>query len=349
MIVIEDLHLDLGEFSLNGVDLEVEDGDYLMILGPTGAGKTILLETIAGIYTPDRGKIYLDGKDITDIPPGKRFLGMVYQDYMLFPHLTVEANILFGLKERKIEKEEAQYRVRNRAKMLGVSHLLHRRPGTLSGGEQQRVAIARALAIEPRVLLLDEPLSALDTETRAGLREELRRVRDLTETMMVHVTHSLDEAFLLGNRMAIMDAGRIVQVGDVDEVFKRPGSKFVADFVGITNIFRGTSSRDNGLTSVSIDGVQIISSAPAGGDVYATIRPESILISLDPIRSSARNMFRGKIVRIVDEGGVVKVEVDIGIEVIAAITRFSFDDMKLRVGRDVFIAFKAVDVHVFSV
>ena len=225
MIAIEDLHIDLGDFALKGINLEVEDGDYLMILGPTGAGKTILLETIAGIYEPDRGKIILDGKDITGISPRNRFLGMVYQDYMLFPHLTVEDNILFGLKARKVSKDEAAGRAMKLADMLGVSHLLHRRPDTLSGGEQQRVAIARALAVEPKVLLLDEPLSALDPETRVSLREELRRIREMTDTIMVHVTHSLDEAFLLGNRMAIMDAGRIIQVGDVGDVFKRPNSK----------------------------------------------------------------------------------------------------------------------------
>ncbi len=349
MITIEDLHIDLGEFALRGIDLEVEDGDYLMILGPTGAGKTILLETIAGIYEPDRGRICLDGEDITGISPKNRYLGMVYQDYLLFPHLTVEENILFGLRARKVKKDEAARRAKELARMLGVFHLLHRRPDTLSGGEQQRVAIARALAVKPKVLLLDEPLSALDPETRASLREELRRIREATDTIMVHVTHSLDEAFLLGNRMAIMDAGRIVQVGEVGEVFKRPNSRFVADFVGITNIFKGFSSRENGLSSIAVNGNRLVSAALAEGDVYTTIRPESILLSLDPIRSSARNMFRGRIARIMDEGGIVKVEVDAGMRLVAAITRYSFDDMKLDRGREVFLAFKATDVHVFGV
>ncbi len=348
MIAIEDLHIDLGEFALRGIDLEVEDGDYMMILGPTGAGKTVLLETIAGIYEPDRGKIYLDGEDITRISPRNRFLGMVYQDYMLFPHLTVEDNILFGLKARKVKKDKAVGRAMKLANMLSVSHLLHRRPDTLSGGEQQRVAIARALAVEPKVLLLDEPLSALDPETRASLRDELRRIREMTDTIMVHVTHSLDEAFLLGNRMAIMDAGRIVQIGDVGEVFKKPNSRFVADFVGITNIYRGISSRENGLFSIAVNGNRLLSVAPVDGDVYTTIRPESIMLSLDPVRSSARNTLKGRIARILDEGRVVKVVVDVGIQMIAAITRYSFEDMELGVGKEVYLAFKATDVHVFS-
>ncbi len=340
--------MDLGEFALRGIDLDIEDGDYLMILGPTGAGKTILLETIAGIYEPDRGKIYLDGEDITGISPRKRFLGMVYQDYMLFPHLTVEENILFGLKARKVGRKEAAARAMKLANMLDVAHLMHRRPDTLSGGEQQRVAIARALAVEPKVLLLDEPLSALDPETRASLRDELRRIREMTDTIMVHVTHNLDEAFLLGNRMAIMNAGRIVQIGDIGEVFKKPNCRFVADFVGITNIYRGISSRDNGLFSIAVNGNRLLSVVPVEGDVYTTIRPESIMLSLDPIRSSARNTFKGRIARILDEGSVVKVAVDVGIQMIAAITRYSFEDMQLDVDKEVYLAFKATDVHVFS-
>lgn len=348
MLVVEDLHVDIGEFALRDINLEVANGDYLVILGPTGAGKTILLETITGVYRPDRGRIFLDGKDVTNVPPRDRFLGMVYQDYVLFPHLNVEENILFGLKARKVEKDEATARVAKLASMLGVSHLLRRRPDSLSGGEQQRVAIARALAIEPKVLLLDEPLSALDPATRSSLREELRRIREVTDTVMVHVTHSLDEAFLLGNQMAIMDAGSIVQVGDVREVFRKPNSRFVADFVGITNIYRGSSSRNNGLYSVAVNGNRFVTVKPVEGSVYMTIRPESIMISLDPIRSSARNTFRGRITGIVDQGSVVKVEVDIGIQLIASITRYSLEDMELGVGKEIHLAFKATDVHVFS-
>ncbi|MDY6796767.1 MAG: tungstate ABC transporter ATP-binding protein WtpC [Actinomycetota bacterium] len=349
MIHIEDVYKDLGEFALKGVTLDVEDGDYLIILGPTGAGKTILLETVAGIYNPDRGKVYLNGEDVTDIPPRKRNIGMVYQDYMLFPHLTVESNIRFGLKARKDKKEQAREKSREMAEMLGIDHLLHRYPGTLSGGEQQRVAIARALIVKPDVLLLDEPLSALDAETRARLREELQRIHDMTRTIMIHVTHSFDEAFLLGNRMAIMNKGKIVQVGETGEVFRRPNSKFVADFVGTTNIYQGESRIVNGVSRISMNQVDILSSQAISGPVYTTLRPESILVSLHPLESSARNLMEGNIERIMDEGSIIKIEVNVGVPLISAITRRSYDDMELCIGKKVYLTFKATDVHVFSI
>ncbi|MBN1288024.1 MAG: ATP-binding cassette domain-containing protein [Actinobacteria bacterium] len=349
MISITDLHINLGEFALRGVSLSVEDGDYLMVLGPTGAGKTILLETLAGIYTPKSGNILIGGKSILNIPPRKRNIGMVYQDYMLFPHLSVDKNIRFGLKANKVDKEKADEKIKSLVELLNISHLMHRRPGTLSGGEQQRVAIARALIVEPRVLLLDEPLSALDAKTRATLREELRRIHDITGTTMIHVTHSFDEAFLLGNRMAIMDHGEIIQEGEISEVFRKPNCKFVADFVGTTNIFYGESLVRNGLSFIKIDGTEIVSGIPAEGHVYATVRPEAILLSLHPIESSARNAFKGKVSRILDEGSIIKVEINAGIPMIAAITRRSLEDMEIFPGKELFMTFKATDVHVFKV
>ena len=347
MIRIENVSKSLGEFFLDDVSLNVEDGEYLMILGPTGAGKTILLETMAGIYLPDSGSVYLDDLDITRLPPRKRNIGMVYQDYMLFPHLTVENNIKYGLRSKKITGEEAYQKIDKLTSLLGIAHLLHRYPGTLSGGEQQRVAIARALVIGPRVLLLDEPLSALDSETRNKLREELRRIHSLTHTTMIHVTHSFNEAFLLGTQMAIMNKGKIVQVGEPSEVFRKPNCKFAAEFLGVSNIFRGESIIENGATYVSVNGHKIESAVLREGQVYASIRPEDILISLKPIESSARNVFHGAIEDISDIGAIVRIKVDAGIPLLAAITKRSFSDLCLKQGMEVFLTFKAVDVHVF--
>ena len=347
MIRIQNVSKKLGDFCLKDVSLDIADGEYMIILGPTGAGKTILLETIAGIYPPDKGSVYLNGRNITWLPPRKRNIGMVYQDYMLFPHLTVEKNIKFGIKSKKIDKIKASQKVKELADLLGISHLLHRYPGTLSGGEQQRAAIARALIIEPEVLLLDEPLSALDTETRAKLREELRRIHSLTNTTMIHVTHSFDETFLLGNQMAIMNHGEIVQSGDPSDVFRKPNCKFAAKFLGASNVFRGDSVVENDISYININGLKIASATKRKGQVYISVRPEDILISLKPIDSSARNSFIGKIENISNTGIVVRITVDVGIPFISAITRRSCVDMGLKKDMKVYLTFKAVDVHVF--
>jgi len=347
-VQVRDLWVDLEEFYLRQVNLDVAAGEYFVILGPTGAGKTVLLETIAGLHQLCKGYIIIDGVDVTNVPPERRGIGFVYQDYVLFPHLSVAGNIAFGLKLRRLDRETVEERVAGISQLLGIDHLLHRRPGTLSGGEQQRVALARALVVEPRLLLLDEPLSALDPATREGLQRELARVHRELGTTTIHVTHDFEEAVALGDRIAVVNEGRVVQVGSSEEIFRKPGSEFVARFVGVRNIFRGeVLPGENGYKVLHLDGVGIAVVTDLVGQAHGSIRPEEIVISKGPFRSSARNSFCGRIVNIADRGTVVYVTVRVPPDFTCVITRRSLEEMELREGLEVYIAFKASAVHVF--
>jgi len=233
LISIRDLSRDWGrEFSLKKIDLKIERSEYFVLLGPTAAGKTLLLELIAGFYAPDRGEIWIDGIEATHLPPEKRRVGFVYQDYALFPHMTVQDNVEFGLRLRG--RLDAENRAKELMETFEVSYLAKRKPNTLSGGEKQRVAIARALAIDPEVLLLDEPLSALDLRTQEQTRAELKRVQKETGITAVHVTHNQVEAILLADRIGLMMEGELVQVGTAEDVFTRPATREVAEFLGVS-------------------------------------------------------------------------------------------------------------------
>jgi molybdopterin-binding protein len=345
---VKDLCVDLSEFQLRQINLDIASGEYFVILGPTGAGKTVLLETIAGLCESSQGRILLDEEDVTHAPPERRRVGFVYQDYALFPHLTVADNIAFGLRLRRVHRAAATQQVTRISEVLGIDHLVHRRPGTLSGGEQQRVALARALVVEPQVLLLDEPLGALDPETRGGLQRELAQLHRQLRTTTMHVTHDFEEAVALGDRIAVMNDGRVEQVGSPDEVFRKPASEFVARFVGVRNIFQGELRRvDDGYSVLSLDGLKIATVTDLVGQVHGSIRPEDIIISKDPLRSSALNSFRGSIASIADKGATAHVVVRVPPDFTSMITRRSLEEMELRDGMEVHISFKASAVHVF--
>ncbi len=351
-VQVRGLWVDLAEFHLREINLDVAAGEYFVILGPTGGGKTVLLEAIAGLHQLRKGRILLDGEDVTGLPPEQRGIGFVYQDYMLFPHLSVAGNIAFGLELRRMDRQVIEERVTEMSQLLGIGHLMHRRPVTLSGGEQQRVALARALVVEPRLLLLDEPLSALDPGMREGLQRELGRLHRELGTTTIHVTHDFEEAVALGDRIAVVHEGRVVQVGSPEEIFRKPGSEFVARFVGVRNIFRGElHPGEDGYQTLSLNGIQIAVVTELSGRVHASIRPEDIVLSQEPLRSSARNSFRGRIVDIADRGVVVYVTVRVPgalrSDFICMITRRSLEEMGLREGLEVYTAFKASTVHVF--
>jgi ABC-type sugar transport system ATPase subunit len=221
-----------GVRALAGVDLEAVDGELLVVLGPSGCGKSTLLRAIAGLEAVDAGSILIGARDVTGVPPGRRNVSMVFQSYALFPHLTAAENIGFGLEVREVAKREVRERVAQAAKLVGCEDLLARRPAQLSGGERQRVALARALVREPDVFLLDEPLSNLDAELRVEMRAELKALHARVGATMVYVTHDQTEALTLGDRIAVMRAGTMEQVGTPDEVWRRPVNRFVARFVG---------------------------------------------------------------------------------------------------------------------
>ncbi len=348
MLHIEQVSKDMGEFLLKDISLEVPQGEYMVIIGPTGAGKTILVETVAGIYPPDSGRINLHGRDITHEEPRNRNICMVYQDYMLFPHLSVHDNISFGLRNRDVDKAEIERRVEESATLLGISHLLHRRPDTLSGGEQQRAAIARAIVMEPSVLLLDEPLSALDGRTREALRKELRRLHDTMDITVLHITHNFDEVFSLADRVAVMNHGEIVQVGAPDEVFRKPNCEFIADFMGVENLFKGTCRQDGDHTIIETEAFSLVSTTPAAaGQVFVSVRPEDIMLSKAIPEISAQNVIRGMVRESTDGGTVMRMVVDAGLPFVVTLTRQAYQDLDIKEGDSVYLIFKAASVHVF--
>ncbi len=348
MIQIKNLHVDLKDFRLQDINLSVSEGEYFIILGPTGAGKTVLLESIAGLYPIKSGEIWLRGKEVTRLEPEKRGISIVYQDHALFPHLSVKDNIIFGLKLRKQTKQETEAALDWVAGLLDVSHLLNRKPDTLSGGEQQKVALARALSIKPEVLLLDEPLSALDPETREGVQKELRQLHNRLKVTTIHVTHDFEEAIALGDHIAVLGEGCIKQVGTPEQIFRQPNSEFIARFAMARNIFVGeVIDRDNGTTIFRTEDTELAVVTNLQGKLHASVRPEDILISAEPLHSSARNSFGGTITNIVDRGSTLYLTVNIPPDFICLVTRRSFEEMGLAEGQKVYITFKASAVHIF--
>jgi len=337
-----------GDFAISDICLSINDGEYLIILGTSGSGKTMLLEMIAGIQYPDSGKIIMNGEDITNLPPARRNIRMVYQDYLLFPHRTVEDNISFEFSSRKNAEKSAASRLNELANLLDISYLLQRYPKTLSGGEKQRVAIARALMVKPDILLLDEPLSSLDSRTKVRLRSELQKINTTTRTTVVHVTHSFDELFLSSHRIAIINNGQLIQIGEPDTILRNPKTKFVSTFPEMSNLFKGAASYEDDESFITINGIRIISSTRRKGSVYFSIRPEDIIVSTKPVKSSARNSFEGIIKSTDIKEPIIRITADIGIPIIASITKRSFNDLKLAVGEKVYLTFKATAVNVFN-
>ena len=271
--------------AVDAVSLGVPRGEFLTLLGPSGCGKTTLLRMIAGFEIPDTGRVILGGRDVTDLPPYRRDVTTVFQQYALFPHMNVFDNVAFGLERRRVAAGEIKRRVGESLEMVRLNGMEDRRSTELSGGQQQRVALARALVLEPKVLLLDEPLAALDLKLRKQMQVELKGLQRRLGISFVYVTHDQEEALTMSDRVVVMNAGRIEQLGRAEEIYERPLTEFVAGFIGISNIIEGTveSSGDQvsliklGRTSVTVRGNR----ASHGARVRVMVRPEKIRLSFD--------------------------------------------------------------------
>lgn len=275
-----------GDFTaLEQISLSIRDNEFFTLLGPSGCGKTTLLRMIAGFEDVTEGEIFLFGEEIENLPPDKRPVNTVFQNYALFPHMSVEENVMFGLEMRGASKDTARAAAGKMLDLVQLGQFASRKPAQLSGGQQQRVALARALAPEPKVLLLDEPLSALDLKLRQAMRSELKSIQRETGITFIFVTHDQEEALTMSDRIAVMSAGRLQQLGEARDIYERPQNRFVADFIGETNLLdatvtsikgpRATCTLANGLT---VD-CEAIDTAAQGSAVHLSIRPERIHLS----------------------------------------------------------------------
>jgi putative spermidine/putrescine transport system ATP-binding protein len=268
-----------GQLALTGVDLTLKPGEFVALLGPSGCGKTTVLRTLAGLEQVTEGRILIDGEDVADTPVNKRDIGMVFQSYSLFPHMTALQNVEFGLQMRKVDAASRRRRANESLEMVGLGELGSRYAHQLSGGQQQRVALARALVTRPRVLLLDEPLSALDAKVRVQLRDEIRRIQTDLGITTLFVTHDQEEALAVADRVAVMNAGNIEQIGTPEELYLAPATPFVADFIGLSNLLDGELDTDTGTIAIYGHEVSALGAGHAGGPVTAYVRPEDIELS----------------------------------------------------------------------
>jgi len=261
---------------LQALDLDVATGELLTLLGPSGSGKTTLLQIICGLTEPSAGKLYIDGRDETHLPVNQRDIGVVFQSYALFPHLTVRENVAFPLRMRRLSSDEIHRRVMEALDMVNLGHALDRLPAALSGGQQQRVALARCLVYRPSVILMDEPLGALDRKLREAMQVEIKRIHRETGATIIFVTHDQEEALALSDRICLMNDGRIAQVGTPRQIYEAPDSAFVAEFIGLSNIFRGIVK--NGALETA-DGVIPLPGAAMAGEGTVVVRPEHIALA----------------------------------------------------------------------
>jgi molybdate transport system ATP-binding protein len=347
----------LGRLEID-VELTAEAGRTLVLVGESGAGKTTILNTLAGVLHPERGMIRVDG--ITyfasdqgiNVPAHARTVGYVFQNYALFPHLRVFENVAFGLAAQGFPRAHIQTRVRETLEHLGIADLSERRPASLSGGQQQRVALARALVLRSRLLLLDEPLSALDLQTRREIRGELLRLLRILPCVTLLVTHNPLEAVVFGDTIAVVEAGRIIQLGPRDELLRRPRSRYVAELMGL-NLFHGrVVSRDSsGLIEIdTAEGSVYVVDAGEGDEVFVVVDPREITLHAERPAGTAQNVFAGSIVQLIPEpplGERIRAVLDTRPPLVAEITAHAVGALGLHEGQTVYAAFKATAARAY--
>jgi molybdopterin-binding protein len=351
-VTVEGLSLRVDAFALRDITFTVAASEIFVILGPSGAGKSLLLETLAGFNRLDHGRLYIDGEEMTTAPPEARRIAFMFQDYALFPHLTVAQNVAFGRRFAAARADAEPVEVL--LARLGIQHLAARKPARLSGGEKQRVALARALAAAPRLFLFDEPLAALDPRNRDILRRELKDFLRRAAVPAVYVTHDQAEALALADTIAVMREGSFAQVGTPSDIFNTPADAAIASFVGVETVIEGkVIAVSDGVARIAVDGALVhaagAATPPVDARVLACIRPEDV--ALARVRhddSSARNQFAAHIIATEPVGPLCKITLDCGFPLVAYVSKQSYLELGLANGGEVVASVKATAVHLIS-
>jgi len=333
--------------AVNDVNIDINAGEFFTLLGPSGCGKTTLLKTIAGFYIQDEGEILFNGKNIVNIPAHKRNIGMVFQNYAIFPHMTVGENIAYGLKARNIKGEELKKKVIEALNMVELGDLVDREPAKLSGGQQQRVALARAIVIRPSILLMDEPLSNLDAKLRLKMRNDIKELQKKLGITTIYVTHDQQEALSISDRIAVINKGVIQQIGTPRDIYMKPINKFVANFIGITNLIEGNIENNSGRQLLTLPGkkMEIHLKSNYTGKIDYLIRPEGIIITGD---GDDEDVINGKVKSSIFLGDYMTYFVELENKQIVEVHKYYFDydylipvntDIKLKVALNKAIIF----------
>ena len=349
MLKLTDINRKLGSFALTDINLEIPEGQYYVLLGRSGAGKTQLLELIAGLEHPDSGNIFLDGENITKKKIQKRKIGIVFQDYAVFPHMTVFGNIAYPLKAKKTGKKIMYERVVEAAKQMNISHILYRTPENLSGGERQRIALARTLITSPRLLLLDEPLTSLDASLKDDMKRVLRKINKAGQTI-IHVTHDYCDAISLAKKVGVIHNGRIIQEGPVDEVFRKPVNRFVARYAGIRNFFIIKLKRETDfLTGITRNNLKIkleVNHLPE--EALLILKSDDIKLSRKIPEDSSLNIFKSRIEEIIPSEYGMEITLNAGDIFYANVLKREFEKLNITENEEIWISFPVSAAIVIS-